>query len=76
MADSLLVLVRHEQAHRGLSLGILKHSGILSPDGIKSRAVNNVKLIDNSPSAAKAATAEVAWETGPVKPALLNGQRI
>ena len=57
MADSLLVFVPHEQAHGACS--ILKEVGILSPDGIIARAVKNVmKLIANSPGAAKVAPAE------------------
>ena len=40
MADSLLVLVPHAQTHRASS--ILKQIGILSPDGSKARAVENV----------------------------------
>ena len=63
MADSLLVLVSHEQTHRASS--ILKQTGILSPDGSKARAVENVmKLIANSLSAAKAAPTEMAREAG------------
>ena len=40
MADSLLIFVPHEQTHRASS--ILKQIGILSPDGSKARAVENV----------------------------------
>ena len=75
MADSLLVFVPHEEAHGACS--ILKEVGILRPDGIKARAVKNVmKLIVNSPGAAKVAPAKMAREAGSDKPALLNGQRI
>ena len=75
MADSLLVFVPHEQAHGACS--ILKEVGILSPDGIKARAVKIVmKLIANSPGAAKVAPAKMTREAGPDKRALLNGQRI
>ena len=63
MADSLLVLLPHEQAHG--TCGILKEVGILSPDGIKARAVKIVmKLIANSPGAAKVALAKMAREDG------------
>ena len=73
MADSLLVSVPHEQTHRASS--ILKQIGILSPDGSKARAVENVvKLITNSSSAAKAAPTEMAREGGSNKSALLNRQ--
>ena len=41
MANSLLVLMPHEQTHGAFS--ILKQTGILSPDGIKARAVKNVR---------------------------------
>ena len=55
MADSLLVLMPHEQTHGAFS--ILKQIGILSPDGTKARAVKNVmKLIANTLSAAKGRT--------------------
>ena len=75
MADSPLVLVPHEQAHGACS--IPKEVGILSPDGIKARAIKNVvKLIANSPGAAKVAPAEMAGQAGPNKPALLNRQRM
>ena len=54
MADSHLVFVPHEQTHKACS--ILKQIGRLSPDSTKARAVKNVmKLIANSPSAAKVA---------------------
>ena len=47
MANSLLVLMPHEQTHGAFS--ILKQAGILSPDGTKARAVKNVtKLIATS----------------------------
>ena len=73
MADSLLVLVPHEQTHRASS--ILKQIGLLSPDGSKARAVEYVmKLITDSLSAAKAAPTETAREVGPNKSALLNRQ--
>ena len=63
MADSLLVFVPHQQAHGACS--ILKEVTILSPDGIKARAVQNVmKLIANSPGAAKVALAKMAREAG------------
>ena len=63
MADSLWVFVPHEQAHGACS--ILKEVGLLSPDGIKARAVKNVmKLIANSPGAAKVAPAKMAREAG------------
>ena len=59
MADSLLVFVPHEQAHKACS--ILKQVGILSLDGTKARAVKNVlKLIANSLGAAKVAPAAMA----------------
>ena len=75
MADSLLVFVPHEQAHGACS--ILAEVGILSPDGTKARAVKNLmKLIANSPGAAKVAPAKMTREAGPDKRALLNGQRI
>ena len=78
MADSLLVLVPHEQMHRASS--ILKQIGILSPDGTKARAAKSVmKLIAYSLSVAKVAPiapTEMAGEAGPNKPALLNGQRM
>ena len=74
MAESLLVFVPHEQTHRASS--ILEQIKILSPDGTKVRAVQNVmKLIANSPGAAKVAPTEMAREAGPHKPALLNGQQ-
>ena len=41
MADSLLVLVPHEQTHRASS--ILQQTGILSPDGSKARAVDEAR---------------------------------
>ena len=72
-----MVFVPHEQAHGACS--ILKEVGILSPDGIKGRAVKivmNSKLIANSPGAAKVAPAKMAREAGSDKPALLNGQRM
>ena len=73
MADSLLVLMPHEQTHGAFS--ILKQIGILSPDGTK--AVKNVmKLIANSLSVAKVAPTEMAGEAGPNKPALLNRQKM
>ena len=54
MADSLLVFVPHEQTHRACS--ILKQIGMLSPDGTKARAVENImKLIASSQSTAKVA---------------------
>ena len=63
MADSLLVLVPHEQKHR--SLQHPETIGILSPDGSKARSVETVmKLIANSLSAAKAAPTEMAQEAG------------
>ena len=75
MAYSLLVFVPHEQMHRASS--ILKQIG-LSPDDTKARAVENVMklivLIANSLDAAKVAPAEMAWETGLKKVALLNRQ--
>ena len=75
MANSLLVLMPHEQTHGAFS--ILKQIGILSPDGTKARAVKNVmKLIANSLSVAKVAPTEMAGEAGPNKPALLNRQRM
>ena len=75
MADRLLVFVPNEQAHGTCS--ILKEAGILSPDGIKARAVKKVmKLIANSRGAAKVAPAKMAREAGPDIPALLNGQRM
>lgn len=47
MANSLLVLMPHEQTHGAFN--ILKQIGILSPDVTKARAVKNVmKLIANS----------------------------
>ena len=58
MANSLLVLMPHEQTHGAFS--ILKQIGILSPDGTKARAVTNVmKLIANSQSVAKVAPTEI-----------------
>ena len=75
MANSLFVLMPHEQTHGAFS--ILKQIGILSPDGTKARAVKNVtRLIANSPSVAKVAPTEMAREARPNKPALLNRQRI
>lgn len=75
MANSLLVLMPHEQTHGAFS--ILKQIGILSPDGTKARAVKNVmKLIANSLSVAKVAPTEMAGEARPNKPALLNRQRM
>ena len=75
MANSLLVLMPHEQTHGAFS--ILKQIGILSPDGTKARAVKNVmKLIANSLSVAKVAPTEIAGEARPNKPALLNRQRM
>ena len=75
MANSLLVLMPHEQTHGAFS--ILKQIGILSPDGTKARAVKNVmKHIANSLSVAKVAPTEMAGEAGPNKPALLNRQRM
>ena len=75
MADNLLWLVPYEQTHRLAALKISKQAGILSPDGTEVRAVKSVmKLIANSPSATKVALMEVAWDGGPDKPALLNGQ--
>ena len=74
-ADSLLVFVPHEQTHRASS--ILKQIGILSSDGSKARAVENViKLIANSLSVAMAAPTpmEMGWEAGSNKSALLNRQ--
>ena len=72
MANSLLVLMPHEQTHGAFS--ILKQIGILSPDGTKARAVKNVmKLIANSLSVAKVApwacthlrcTLEQPWKEG------------
>ena len=63
VADSLLVFVPYEQAHGACS--ILKEVGILSPDGIKARAVKIVmKLIANSPGAAKVAPAKMAKKAG------------
>ena len=74
MANSLLVLMPHEQTHGAIS--ILKQIGILSPDGTKARAAKNVmKLIANSLSVAKGAPTEMAGEARPQKPALLNRQR-
>ena len=74
MANSLLVLVPHEQTHGAFS--ILKQIGILSPDGTKARAVKTVmKLIAYSPSA-KVAPTEMGGEAGPNKLALLNRQRM
>ena len=75
MANSLLVLMPHEQTHGAFS--ILKQIGILSPDGTQTRAVKNVmKLIANSLSVAKVASTEMAGEARPNKPALLNRQRM
>ena len=75
MANSLLVLMPHEQTHGAVS--ILKQIGILSPDGTKARAVKHVmKLIANSLSVAKVAPTEIAGEAGPHKPALFNRQRM
>ena len=71
MANSLLVLMPHEQTHGAFS--ILKQIGILSPDGTKARAVKNVvKLMANSLSVAKVAPTEMAGEAGPNKPASHN----
>ena len=54
MANSLLVLMPHEQTHGASS--ILKQIEILSPDGTKARAVKNVmKLIPDSLSVTKVA---------------------
>ena len=73
MANSLLVLMPHEQTHGAFS--ILKQVGILSPDGTKARAVKNVmKLIANSLSVAKVAPTEMAGKAGSNKPALLNSE--
>ena len=73
MADSLLVLVPYKQ--KNIASSILKQIGILSPDGSKARAVENVMtLIANSLSAAKAASTEMARKAGSNKSALLNGQ--
>ena len=59
MADSLLAFVPHEQTYRASS--ILRQTGILSPDGSKVRAVQNVmELNANSPTAAKVASTEMA----------------
>ena len=75
MANSLLVLMPHEQTHGAFS--ILKQIGILSPERTKARAVKNVmKLIANSLSVAKVAPMEMVGEAGPNKPALLNRQRM
>ena len=66
MADSLLVLVLHEQTHGALS--IREQAAICSPHGPELRAVKNVlKLITNSPCAAKIAL--MAREAGADKAA-------
>ena len=70
MANSLLVLMPHEQTHGAFS--ILKQIGILSPDGTKARAVKNVmKLIANSLSVAKEGRKESLQH--PWQPTRLNG---
>ena len=64
LADGIQVFVLHEQWHRALS--ILRQVGILSADGSIMRAVKNgMKLIANSPSAAKVAPTEIAREAQP-----------
>ena len=75
MANSLLVLMPHEQTHGAFS--ILKQIGILSPDGTKARAVKiAMKLIANSLSVAQVALTDMAGQARPNKPALLNRQRM
>ena len=70
-----IVFVPHEETHRASS--ILKQFGILSPDGTKARAVQNVmKFIASSLSVAKVTPTVMAREAGSSKSALLNGQRM
>ena len=73
MADSLFVLMPHEQTHGAFS--ILEQIGILSLDGTKARAAKNVmKLIANSLSVAKVAPTEMAGEAWPYKPPCSTGK--
>ena len=60
MADSLLIIVPHEQMHRACSILKQLDTWILSPDGTKARAVENLtKLIANSLGAAKVAPTQM-----------------
>ena len=64
-----------EQQHGALSF--LKQTGMPSPDGPQVRAVKfGIKVIANSPSAAKVAPLELARSAGPDILILLSGQYI